>query len=70
MNTPSTLAGSILNDFEMKTSDITSENIKDWILQNCQRIDIIIDVNAGVSTLQDIKLALHKYFEPKYGRLK
>ena len=66
----STLAGLILKDDEMKLLGLTSNNIGEWIKNNCQRIDIIIDVNVGITTLQSIKLALHQQFEPKYGRLK
>lgn len=66
----STLARSILDDQEMVNIGVTSENIKDWIKQNCQRIDILIDGKTGIFTLELIEAILHYRYRPKYEGFK
>jgi len=62
----STLAASILEDKEMQNLDITDANVGDWIKQCCRRIDILLDANLGIFTLELIEAALHYKYEPKY----
>jgi len=61
----STLAASLKNDPEMR-SKIKGAKIGDWILKNCQRIDVLIDADLDISVLALIEAALHYYYEPKY----
>ncbi len=66
MNAPSTLAKSLLSDSEMSDLNIASSNIKDWIKSNCRRIDIVINADLGVFTLELIEGVMHYKYEPKY----
>ncbi|WP_092639280.1 hypothetical protein [Acetanaerobacterium elongatum] len=66
LNAPSTLAKSLLEDSEMSNSKIVPSNIKDWIKTNCRRIDIIIDADLGVFTLELIEAIMHYKYEPRY----
>jgi hypothetical protein len=62
----STLAGSILPDPEMEGLGITESNIGEWIKSNCRRIDILLNVDLGIFTLELVEAALHYKYEPKY----
>ena len=62
----STLAASILVDKEMQNLDITEANVGDWIKQYCRRIDILLDADLEIFTLELIEAALHYKYEPKY----
>ena len=62
----STLAASILVDKEMQNLNITQFNVGDWIKQNCRRIDILLDADLGIFTLELIQAVLHYKYEPKY----
>ncbi|MDD3227895.1 MAG: hypothetical protein PHE09_01655 [Oscillospiraceae bacterium] len=62
----STLAASILSDQSMTHLDVSEANIGDWIKRNCRRIDILLDVDLGIFTLELIEAALHYKYEPKY----
>lgn len=70
-NARSTLAKSIIADKELNINDSLSEdNIKDWIFNNCQRIDIILDSSLDVFTLDLIEMLLHYKYKPKYEGFK
>ena len=62
----STLAASILADKKMQNKGINEINVGDWIKNNCRRIDILLDVNLGIFTLELIEAALHYRYEPIY----
>jgi len=62
----STLAASLKNDPEMCSKIKKGVKIGDWILENCQRIDVLIDADLDISVLALIEAALHYYYEPKY----
>ena len=62
----STLAASILRDNDYNNHKITDKNIKEWIKQNCRRVDIIFDISLGVFTLEFVEAILHYNYEPKY----
>ena len=66
LNAPSTLAKSLLSDSGMSDLKIASSNIKDWIKSNCRRIDIVINADLGVFTLELIEGVMHYKYEPKY----
>ena len=55
-----------MNDAEMAELNITESSVGDWIKSNCRRIDILIDVSAGIFTLELIEGILHYIYEPKY----
>ena len=46
--------------------NIDPSNIKDWIKTNCRRIDIIIDADLGVFSLELIEGIMHYKYEPRY----
>ncbi|MBD5643893.1 hypothetical protein HYH96_08275 [Clostridium botulinum] len=60
------LAASILSDERMKDKDITENNIGDWIKNNCRRVDILLDSDLGIFSLELIEVALHYKYEPIY----
>ncbi|WP_243175932.1 hypothetical protein [Clostridium sporogenes] len=62
----SNLAASILSDERMKDKDITENNIGDWIKNNCRRVDILLDSDLGIFSLELIEAALHYKYEPVY----
>ena len=62
----SNLASSILSDADMQDKGITEANVGDWIKQNCRRIDILINADLGIFTLELIEAVLHYKYEPKY----
>lgn len=62
----STLAASILTDDGMASLSITEANFGNRIKQNCRRIDIILDADLGVFTLELVEEILHYKYEPKY----
>lgn len=66
LSAPSTLAKSLLADYEMISFNITPSNVKDWIKTNCRRIDIIIDADLGVFALDLIEGIMHYKYEPRY----
>lgn len=65
-NAQSTLARSMMGDDEMLAHGITEANVSNWIKENCQRIDILIDADVGIFTLELIEGILHYVYEPKY----
>jgi len=66
----STLSASILADEDMRGMGITEQNVGSWIKQNCRRIDVIIDSDLGIFTLELIEAVLHYKYEPKYEGFK
>jgi hypothetical protein len=50
----------------MKDKDITENNIGDWIKNNCRRVDILLDWDLGIFSLELIEAALHYKYEPVY----
>ncbi len=62
----STLAKSILSDVEMRDKGINEDNVGEWIKQNCRRIDVEIDADLGIFTLEFIEAVLHYKYTPKY----
>lgn len=62
----STLAKSIIMDPEINDGSITRENVKDWIFNNFQRVDIILDETLGLFALDLIESSLHYVYKPKY----
>ena len=69
-NAQSTLAKSIVSDSEMLLLGINESNVGEWIKNNCRRIDILIDSNVGIFTLEFIEGLLHYIYEPKYEGFK
>lgn len=65
-NAQSTLAKSLLSDNGLGDLNIAPSNIKDWIKNNCRRIDIIINADLGVLTLELIEGVMHYKYVPKY----
>ncbi|MEV6689536.1 hypothetical protein AB0N28_30125, partial [Streptomyces sp. NPDC051130] len=59
-------AASILLDKRMQEKGITENNVGDWIKSNCRRVDIILDSDLGIFTLELIEAALHYKYEPIY----
>lgn len=62
----SNLAKSILSDKKMQNLGISEQNVGFWIKHNCSRIDIIIDVKAGIFALELIEAILHYKYCPLY----
>lgn len=62
----STLAASILKDDDLLKLELNEENVGEWIKRNCRRIDILINVELGIFTLDLIEAVLHHKYEPKY----
>lgn len=62
----STLAASILNDKRMQGKCISEDNVGTWIKNNCRRIDILMDADLGIFSLELVEAALHYKYEPVY----
>ena len=60
----STLARSLVNDTNEPT--ITENNVRNWIISNCERFDVIIDASLGSMTLNFIEGMLHYKYNPRY----
>lgn len=61
----STLANSLLADPKMQPL-VTQQNITQWIKDNCERFDVIINGNLGKLTLNFIEGILHYKYNPIY----
>ena len=69
-SSPSNLAKSILKDELFSIShSITKDNVGQWIKDNCQRINILIDKELGHFALSLIEAMLHYKYQPKYEGL-
>ena len=55
----SNLAKSLIEDAEMEIYGLTENNVSDWIKYNCRRIDIEMDADLGVFTLELVEAVLH-----------
>lgn len=62
----STLASSLLKDKNMQFECITEYDVGEWIKNNCRRIDILLDSNLGIFTLELIEAIFHYKYEPIY----
>ena len=66
----SNLAKSILKDESfLNVHAITEKNVGEWIKDNCQRINILIDKELGHFALSLIEAMLHYKYQPKYEGL-
>lgn len=63
-STRSTLAKSICSDPDFYNKGINKENVKEWMYNNLQRINILIKSNKAAISL--IESMLHYIFRPKY----
>ena len=61
----STLANRLINDPE-NSSLVNEDNVKQWIKENCERYDVIIDKEYGKFALNFIEGMLHYKYKPKY----
>lgn len=62
----SNLSASILADPEMKGLGITEDNVGQWIMRNCRRIDIRMNSSLGIFALELVESMLHYKYDPKY----
>ncbi len=66
-STGSNLAKSILADEDFcKTHLLTEMNIKAWMKENLQRIDILLEDSLGVFVLNLLEACLHYKYKPIY----
>lgn len=66
-STRSNLAKSILENTEFcEMHSITKDNIKGWMLENLDRIDIILEDSLGVFVLNLLEACLHYQYKPIY----
>ena len=63
---PSTLAKSICGDDEFRQMGINQENIKEWMLNNLHRVNILISAEQGKAATELIEAILHYKFRPRY----
>ena len=54
----------MVNDEKMK--DVNENNVKEWILNNCERYNILIDESVGRFALSLIEGLLHHKYLPRY----
>jgi len=63
----STLARSLLNDVKMtKKYNLSDNNIKQWIMENCYRIDILFPPSVNKFTNELCEACLHYKLKPRY----
>ncbi|MDR3199591.1 MAG: hypothetical protein LBU34_17115 [Planctomycetaceae bacterium] len=62
----SNLAKSIITDTTFPVKNLDNNNVGDWIKQNTQRINILIDNNSGKFLLNYIESFMQLYYKPKY----
>ncbi len=60
---PSTFAKSLLKDQSMQLDHIS---VKQWILTNTQRINILIKEDKGKAATELVEAIMHYYFRPRY----
>nr|MCR5461439.1 hypothetical protein [bacterium] len=63
---PSTLAKSICLDKEFKDKGITTENVKEWMLKNLRRINILIKSSCGMKATELVEAIMHYKFNPRF----
>lgn len=64
MNANSTLTKSLITDPQMPM--VSETNWQDWVKNNCERFDVLIDAKLGKITLNFIEGLLQYFFQPKY----
>ena len=63
----SNLAKSLLKDNELKNKyNFNEQNIKQWIKENCQRMDILFDISLGQFANELFESIFHYKYEPRY----
>lgn len=62
----STLARSITDDTSMNYLGLNDDTVGDWIRNNCERFDVLIDAKYGKIVLNFIEGLLQYKLEPKY----
>lgn len=65
---PSTLAKSILDDIGMWNGKVRPEDIRDWIKNNTNRVNILLDSERGMMLLALLEAFLHLRLRPRYER--
>ena len=60
----STLANSLVNDVNMPM--VNDSNVEEWIKNNCERYDVILDASLGNMLLDYIEGMLHYKYLPRY----
>lgn len=67
LSAPSTLAKSILNDEEKRQKhNLTAENISDWIKQNTDRVNFLVDADSGKWILNLLEAFIQCKLKPLY----
>jgi len=67
---PSNLAKSLLDDINMQRFGLTKEIIGEWIRNNTERTDILVDEALGIFTLNLLEAFLHCRLNPRYEGFK
>lgn len=62
----STLARSITDDSSMNYLGLNDDTVGEWIKNNCERFDVLIDAKYGKIVLNFIEGLLQYKLEPKY----
>ena len=65
----SNLAKSILADDEFG-DNVSADTIKEWMMNNLNRIDILVNENLGIFALDLFEMCLHYKYKPKYEGFK
>ncbi|PZD96585.1 hypothetical protein DNH61_07250 [Paenibacillus sambharensis] len=62
----SNLSKSILGDTDFELYALSKSTVGEWIKNNTERIDILIDYQLGIFILNFVEAYLHLKFQPKY----
>lgn len=62
----SNLAASLLADCNMRNCGINKDNVGEWIKNKCRRIDILLNSDLGIFSLELIEAILHYKYQPVY----
>jgi hypothetical protein len=65
----SNLAKSLVNDSEFNDK-VNLDNVSQWIKENTQRINVLIDQKVGILVLNFCEVFLQLYFKPRYEGFK
>ena len=65
-NAKSTLAKSLVSDTSMREMGISEKNASDWIKENTQRINIIVNASCGDVAIELIEAVMQYAFNPRY----
>lgn len=63
---PSTLAKSLCSDEEFKSKGINEDNVKNWMLNNLHRINILLDSTCGKAATELVESVFHYKFRPRF----